>query len=42
VWAPTTADGVEVLTVDYARLSAIRWSVCRNLNARLTALEAGT
>jgi len=42
VWAPTTADGVEILTVDYARLSAILWGVCRNLNARLAALEAGS
>ena len=42
VWAATTADGVEVLTVDYARLSAILWGVCRNLNARVAALEAGT
>ena len=26
-------------TVDYARLSAILWTVCRNLNSRLTDLE---
>ena len=26
-------------TVDYARLSAILWTVCRDLNNRLTALE---
>ena len=42
VWATTTADGAELLTLDYARLSAILWAMCRNLNARLAALEAGS
>jgi hypothetical protein len=33
-------DQPRLQTVDYARLSAVLWGVCRNLDARLRALEA--
>ena len=42
VWGTTKRDDTELLTVDYARLSAILWGVCRNLNARVAAIGAGT
>ena len=33
-------DGREILTLDYARLSAVLWQSCRSLLARVEALEA--
>ena len=42
VWTTTKRDGTELLMVDYGRLTAILWGVCRNLHARVAAHEAGS
>ena len=34
------SDGREILTLDYARLSAVLWQCTRSMLARVEALEA--
>ena len=35
-----TTVGEELLTIDHSRLSALLWAQCKNLQARIEALEA--